>query len=109
MQRLNLRAGPLPDILFLDINMPRKNGVECLLEIKQNSELNHLPVIMFSTSLQPDIVNHLYKNGAQLFIRKPNNFITLKNLIFNAINISKMANATQLPREKFVLIENLTA
>ena len=41
---------PLPDVLFLDINMPRKNGFECLEEIKQNEKLKHLSVIMFSTS-----------------------------------------------------------
>src|ERR1039457_5741545 len=40
----------LPDLLFLDLSMPRKTGFECLSEIKENKKLNDLPVIMFSTS-----------------------------------------------------------
>ena len=41
-----------PDILFLDLSMPRKNGFECLYEIKENEKLKHMPVVMFSTSFQ---------------------------------------------------------
>ncbi len=107
MQRIHSLTIPLPDMLFLDLNMPRKNGVECLIEIKQNSQFKHLPVVIYSTSQQPDIVNQLYLNGATLFMRKPNDFLSLKNLIFNAINITKEARATQLPRERFVLTETL--
>src|SRR6476469_4572818 len=50
----------LPDILFLDLNMPRKNGFECLSEIKSNVRLKMLPVIVFSTSYDQDRVNMLY-------------------------------------------------
>src|SRR5688572_16072019 len=63
----------LPDVLFLDLNMPRKDGFQCLLEIKQNEKLKQLPVIIFSTSFHPDAVNKLYENGAQYYIRKPSN------------------------------------
>jgi len=51
----------LPDILFLDLNMPRKNGLECLREIKQNEAYKNLPVIIFSTSLDRDIVDLVYE------------------------------------------------
>lgn len=47
----------LPDVLFLDLNMPRRNGFDCLSEIKENEKLRSLPVIIFSTSFDPDIVN----------------------------------------------------
>ena len=42
----------LPHLLFLDLNMPIKNGIECLVEIKHNPKLRHLPVIIYSTSAQ---------------------------------------------------------
>ena len=45
-----LKSTELPDILFLDLNMPRKNGFECLSAIKQTKKLNQVPVIIFSTS-----------------------------------------------------------
>ena len=60
----------LPDVLFLDHNMPRKNGAECLIEIKAHPLLNKLPVIMYSTYLHEDVANELYENGAHFYLRK---------------------------------------
>jgi CheY-like chemotaxis protein len=45
MEFLSSQTGPLPDVLFLDLNMPRKNGFECMNEIKSNEKLKTLPVI----------------------------------------------------------------
>lgn len=81
----------LPDVLFLDLSMPRKTGFECLSEIKENEKLKDLPVIMLSTSFPRDnkyeqhIVKMLYTIGAQDYIRKPNDFIKLKQVIHNAL------------------------
>lgn len=60
----------LPDILFLDLNMPRKSGAECLEEIKQHPTLKTLPVVIYSTSLYDDVADHLYKSGAHYYVRK---------------------------------------
>ncbi|MDB5273654.1 MAG: rcp1 2 [Chitinophagaceae bacterium] len=60
----------LPDVLFLDHNMPRKNGAECLIEIKAHPLLKKLPVIMYSTYLHEDIADELYANGAHFYLRK---------------------------------------
>jgi CheY-like chemotaxis protein len=87
MDHLNDNADNLPDVLFLDLNMPRKNGFECLSEIKHNDKLKELPVIMFSTSYprdmhyENDIMKLLYKIGARDYIRKPENFNLLKEVI----------------------------
>src|ERR1035438_3420451 len=70
-----------PHVLFLDLNMPRKNGFECLSEIKSSEKLKSLPVIIFSTSFEQEVVNLLYKNGAQYFIRKPSEFPQFKKII----------------------------
>src|SRR5436190_18711527 len=63
MQLLTAKPDALPDILFLDLNMPRKTGVECLSEIKRNEKLKALTVIIYSTSLNHDVVNLLYEKG----------------------------------------------
>ena len=97
----------LPDILFLDLNMPRKNGFDCLIEIKQNEKLMHLPVITISTSFEQAFINLLYQNGAQHYIRKPNEFIQLKLLIKKAIALSTSQNFSKPAKENFVLIEEL--
>jgi len=59
-----------PDILFLDINMPRKNGYECLLEIKSNKDIKDFPVIMYTTSLRDKMADILFQNGAHYYLRK---------------------------------------
>lgn len=99
----------LPHVLFLDLNMPRKNGFECLAEIKLSKRLNPLPVIVFSTSFEQEVVNQLYQNGAQFFIRKPSEFSKLKKIILQALDRIKDVqpsvggNALQPAREDFVI------
>ena len=93
----------LPDILFLDINMPRKNGCECLAEIKANDMLKEIPVVIFSTSLDMEIVNKLYENGAHYYIRKPGDFNVLKKVIYQATVLLKEDNINQPERNNFII------
>jgi CheY-like chemotaxis protein len=78
----------LPHVLFLDINMPRKNGFECLTEIKENEKLKDLPVVMFSSSNSQDNINILLKTGANVYIRKPSDFMELVQVINHALPVA---------------------
>jgi CheY-like chemotaxis protein len=102
MQLLNEETYQLPHVLFLDINMPRKNGFECLSEIKHNPRLKDLPVVMFSTSGSRDNMTSAFKNGAHVYIRKPGNFEQLKELIYHALPLAtdKLSVNSQL---KYIL------
>ena len=62
MNYLFENSDSLPDVVFLDINMPRKNGLDCLLEIKTNSKLKDLPVVILSTSNSEEKKNLNMKN-----------------------------------------------
>jgi CheY-like chemotaxis protein len=97
----------LPDVLFLDLNMSRKNGFECLEEIKGNVKIKHLPVIIFSTSYDKERVNLLYENGAHYFMRKPAEFMHLRDLIhqglLHVIRYSSLKEIMQPSKENFVL------
>jgi CheY-like chemotaxis protein len=93
----------LIDVLFLDINMPRKNGFECLAEIKQNKNLKDLPVIIFSTSFEQEVVNSLYESGAHYFIRKPSEFAQFKKIIYHTLLLIVQGSISQPKRENFVL------
>ena len=81
----------LPDVLFLDLSMPRKTGFECLGEIKEDKKLKHLPVVVFSTSFtrvidfEQSLMNTLFKMGAHHYIRKPGDFEQLKQVIHQAL------------------------
>lgn len=103
MQSLHNPNNILPDILFLDINMPRKNGFECLVEIKKNDRLKKLPVIIFSTSSGKDLVNKMYNAGASQYICKPNEFVQLKKIILKALIAERTPVYSQPPIEQFLL------
>jgi CheY-like chemotaxis protein len=77
----------LPDLLFLDLNMPRKNGFECLKDLKANDKTRSVPVIIISTSFNLEVVKLLYETGARCYIRKPDEFEILKALINKAIQL----------------------
>ena len=103
MQLLTNKTIKLPDLLFLDLNMPRKNGFECLTEIKQHEKLKALPVVIFSTSFEQEVVNLLYNNGAHFFIRKPSEFVLFKKIILYTLTLIMLNNIAQPDRENFVL------
>ena len=104
-QLMSLLTKPenLYHILFLDLNMPRKNGYECLSEIKLNKNLKQLHVIIFSTSIENDIVNLIYEKRAQYYIRKPSEFSQLKKVIQQALTLLTHENISQPSRENFVI------
>jgi CheY-like chemotaxis protein len=66
-----------PDIILLDINMPRKNGIEALKEIKENPSLKSIPVVMLTTSNAEEDVVKSYDLGVSSFITKPVSFDAL--------------------------------
>ena len=85
MQLLTNEKSELPDVIFLDLNMPRKNGTECLSEIMHNEKLKLLPVVIFSTSYARETMEMLFKSGAHVYIRKPGNFEQLQEVIHHAL------------------------
>ena len=103
MEYLNDESTPLPDYLFLDLNMPLKNGTECLEEIKQSDRLQNLPVIIFSTCALQGTINNLFSMGAQHYIRKPASFRQLTLLIQQALAGTPGAGAPPSAIDEFVL------
>lgn len=92
MKYLSRHLNDLPDVLFLDLSMPQKNGFECLAEIKEDIRLAAMPVIMFSTAFPRDtnyeqgLIKMLLNIGAEGFIRKPSDFNLLKDIIHQSLN-----------------------
>jgi CheY-like chemotaxis protein len=71
----------LPDIIFLDLNMPAKSGKKCLEEIRNNSKFSKIQVVIYSTSLNMKDIDETFSLGANLYIRKPNTFKELTEVI----------------------------
>ena len=78
-----LRSGntKLPDVIFLDLNMPRMDGKQCLYELKKDDTLKQIPVIMFTTSSQSKDIEQTMQSGAVCFITKPANIKELKIIL----------------------------
>ena len=94
---------PPPHVIFLDLNMPRKNGFECLKEIRDTQKLKNIPVVIFSTSSNENIIDTTFSLGANCYICKPNTHQLLKQVIEKVLALNLWENNLRLPKEKFVL------
>lgn len=103
MQLLTNNIEKLPQVLFLDLNMPRKSGFRCLTEIKNNARLEKIPVVIISTSYDPGVAEALYQNGASYYIRKPIGFSQQQELISLAIRLITVKKILRPDRGNFLL------
>ncbi|MCD6017398.1 MAG: response regulator receiver protein [Bacteroidetes bacterium] len=79
----------VPDYIFLDVNMPRMNGVDCLKKLKSIEKLNRTKILMYSTTSESDIIRETLSLGAVEFIQKPSRTGELKeklSIIFNIVS-----------------------
>ncbi|MES2568067.1 MAG: response regulator [Bacteroidota bacterium] len=86
---LNLNAAYIPDYIFLDVNMPKMNGIECLKVLKKIDRLKNTKILMYSTTSEKDIVSESLRIGADEFIMKPAKTKDLKeklSLIFKIVS-----------------------
>ncbi len=70
-----------PDLILLDLNMPKKDGREALREIKSQAELRRIPVVVLTTSKSESDISQIYDMGANSFISKPVSFDSLVNVM----------------------------
>lgn len=96
---------PPPAFLFLDINMPRKNGLDCLKEIRnsESDKMNQIPIVMFSTSIEQAHIDRAHRDGATYYLQKPRTFDELSKAIKKVISMPVSANQNT-PKAKFLLL-----
>lgn len=103
MEKLKLyKDTELPQIVFLDLNIHGKTGVECLMDIVKNKNLQNLSVVIMSTNYDQKTVDYLYDIGASYFMEKSNSFNTFKKRIQTAIELVS-DNKIHPVKEEFVL------
>jgi len=103
MQLLTTQTEPLPHVLYMDYNMPRKNGYECLKEMKRDIKLKQVCVIILSTYIDNHKLNQLYEDGANYYIQKPAEFSNLKKVILKSLQLIASGNIRQSAKENFVI------
>jgi len=103
MEHLLNEANSLPDIIFLDLNMPRKSGMECLSEIRNHPRLEKLSVAIYSTSSSERDIEDTFIAGANVYIKKPSEFDQLKKILDDVVNINWQYITNGLNKDSFIL------
>lgn len=80
-QLIELLESYLPDLLFLDIGMPCKDGVQCIKEIREHRAYDFMPIIVFSVLADDEAIQAAYGYGANLYIVKPEEYGLLKSAL----------------------------
>jgi CheY-like chemotaxis protein len=94
---------PKPEVIFLDLNMPRVNGIQCLRELKKDKSLQNIPVIIYTTSKQESDKEQTKTLGAAFFLTKPTSFNKLCQILLQLFEtkILPEANTTAYPEPGF--------
>jgi CheY-like chemotaxis protein len=93
----------LPHIVFLDLNMPKKNGMQCLKEIRKNKALDQVSVAIYSTSSSESDIEQTFVNGANIYLNKPNNFRKLQQAVEKVLQINWQYHSSNLNMDNFLL------
>lgn len=92
LNALSNKALPLPEAIFLDINMPLMNGFDCIRNLKSIDKYKTLPVVVLSTSAMQADIDFMYSAGAAYYLVKPDSYHELKSLLFDIINNIEKGN-----------------
>lgn len=103
MKKLNHLVQQPPEVIFLDLNMPLKNGFECLQEIRNTPKFSNIPIIIYSTSSNKDIVEKTFQHGANFYICKPATYNALKKTIAHVLSFDFNTMRGKTEREHFVI------
>lgn len=103
MKFLNDPSEHLPHIIFLDLNMPKKSGLECLIEIRKTERLKGLTVAVYSTSSSEKDIEETFLKGANIYIKKPANLALLKKTLHHVLTIDWQYQSSGLNRDNFLL------
>lgn len=103
MNYLNDPESVLPNILFLDLNMPKKNGIECLHEIKSNPRFDDIAIAIYSTSSSEEDIEETFVLGANIYIKKPSDFASLKKILSDVVSINWQYHTSGLNKDNFLL------
>jgi len=101
MEKLDAYVPPIPKVLFLDLNIPKKNGVHCLIEIKRTDKLRNIPIVILSTSHNLEHIRTTYYLGANYYMIKPYTFSQLANGIKKILQLN-LSNHGHISIDEFV-------
>lgn len=92
----------LPDLIFLDINMPLKNGKETLSDMRKDPHLQAIPVVIYSTSDEKSDIEETFALGADMYIKKPQDFLELEDILAGVFRLYREHGFSRGDRSKYI-------
>ena len=92
-----------PDVIFLDLNMPIKDGFECLISLRQDHVYKEIPIIIYSTSTSKADIDKAHRLGANYFVIKPDTHEKVATLLKRITAMTEQELQSKQAREKFVI------
>ena len=92
----------LPSLIFLDLNMPIKNGMQSLTEIRAHERFKDIVVAIYSTSSSEQDIEDTFVKGANIYINKPSSFSKLTEVIEKVLNLNWQYFTNNLNKENFL-------
>ncbi|WP_434037778.1 response regulator [Formosa sp. 4Alg 33] len=103
MDNLLNETKPLSQAIYLDLNMPLMNGVECLSDIKIEVKLQNIPIFIYSNTIDISVIEELQNFGANLFLMKPNSFDNLISILGKSMDYLYSYFNKEVVQEKFII------
>ena len=100
---MNLLQEELPDILFLDLLMPTKDGKQCLRELRSDRRYDSMPIIVYTSLEDLETVEYCYRQGSNLYTLKPNSIEDLKEALHRILSIDWKKTMYFPPKTEFVI------
>ncbi|MFU8859554.1 MAG: response regulator [Cyclonatronaceae bacterium] len=103
MEFLTTDDNPLPHIIFLDLNMPNMNGIECLKEIRSQEKFSDISIAIYSTSTSEKDIDDTFYHGANIYITKPAAYSELKKVLKKSLSLTHLNLNSDSVKTNFVL------
>jgi len=99
LQKFNEDESFAPDVIFLDVNMPKMNGLDCLKELKKIPRLAKTCIYIYSTTSEPSVINKAMELGADDYVIKLPRTAELKEKLLSVLNVCQHVNAKRNSNE----------
>lgn len=93
----------IPDIIFLDINLPQKNGINCISEIRKDTRLDNVPVIMYTAHTHEKFIGDSFSGGANFYLLKSNSVSELARRLGLVFSVKWKKFSYYPPKSQFVI------
>lgn len=103
MNYLESNGAIIPEVIFIKYNIPGKNSMECLEEIKMNPRFSHIVFAVYADQISESEIEDIFVKGANIFMRKPETYEGLKKAVTEIITINWQYHTSGLNKDNFIL------